>query len=75
MKMNEKSVGMDNMENDNKKLAMRIKEIGNKKGIMQARLARLINLIPNFIGRIESKNSKWLAWAEFLLPLNLIHCA
>ena len=40
------------------KLAMRIKEARHRKGITQERLASATNLSPNFIGRIESNNSR-----------------
>ena len=43
---------------DYKKLAMRIKEARHRKGITQEKLAMLTELSPNFIGRIESNNSK-----------------
>ena len=46
------------MEIDHKKLSMRIKEVRVRKGITQERLAILTNLTPNFIGRIESNNSR-----------------
>lgn len=48
----------ENMAIDHIKLAMRIKEVRRRKGITQERLAQLTNLTPNFIGRIESNNSK-----------------
>lgn len=48
----------ENMEIDHTKLAMRIKEVRRRKGITQERLAQLTDLTPNFIGRIESLNSK-----------------
>ena len=46
------------MEIDYKKLAMRIKEARHRKGITQEKLALETGLSANFIGRIESKNSK-----------------
>jgi transcriptional regulator with XRE-family HTH domain len=46
------------MEIDYKKLAMRIKEARHRKGITQEKLAALTGLSPNFIGRIESNNSR-----------------
>jgi len=46
------------MEIDHRKLAMRIKEVRRRKAITQERLALLTDLTPNFIGRIESHNSK-----------------
>ena len=46
------------MDIDFKKLGMRIKEARHKKNITQEKLATLTNLSPNFIGRIESNNSK-----------------
>lgn len=47
------------MEIDYKKLAMRIKEARHRKtGMTQEKLADLTGLTPNFIGRIESNNSK-----------------
>jgi len=46
------------MEIDFKKLGMRIKEARHRKNITQEKLAILTNLTPNFIGRIESNNSK-----------------
>ena len=46
------------MEIDYKKLAMRIKEARHRKGITQEKLAMRVGLSPNFIGRIESNNSK-----------------
>ena len=49
---------MDGMEIDHYKLAMRVKEVRRRKGVTQERLAQLTGLTPNFIGRIESHNSK-----------------
>jgi transcriptional regulator with XRE-family HTH domain len=53
---------MMNSENeitiDYKKLGMRIKEARHRKGITQDKLAAITNLSANFIGRIESNNSK-----------------
>ena len=46
------------MEIDFKKLGMRIKEARHRKNITQEKLAAFTNLSPNFIGRIESNNSK-----------------
>jgi len=46
------------MEIDHKKLAMRIKEARHRKGITQEKLAFNTGLSANFIGRIESNNSK-----------------
>ena len=46
------------MELDYKKLAMRIKEARHRKGITQEQLANITDLSPNFIGRIESNNSR-----------------
>ena len=46
------------MEIDFKKLGLRIKEARHRKNITQERLAALTDLSPNFIGRIESNNSK-----------------
>ena len=43
---------------DYKKLGMRIKEARHRKGITQEKLASLTDLSPNFIGRIESNNSR-----------------
>ena len=43
---------------DYKKLGMRIKETRHRKGITQEKLAAITNLSANFIGRIESNNSK-----------------
>jgi len=48
----------NNMEIDYKKLAMRVKEARHRKGITQEQLAIVTNLSHNFIGRIESNNSK-----------------
>ena len=45
-------------EIDYKKLAMRIKEARHRKGITQEKLAIETGLSANFIGRIESNNSK-----------------
>ena len=47
-----------NMEIDHKKLALRIKEARHRKGITQEILAFEAGLSANFIGRIESNNSK-----------------
>ena len=46
------------MEINYEKLAMRIKESRHRKGITQEQLAIETNLSHNFIGRIESNNSK-----------------
>ncbi|MCL2171071.1 MAG: helix-turn-helix transcriptional regulator [Defluviitaleaceae bacterium] len=46
------------MEIDYKKLAMRIKEARHRKGITQEKLAYETGLSANFIGRIESNNSR-----------------
>ena len=43
---------------DYKKLGMRIKEARHRMGITQEKLANLTDLSPNFIGRIESNNSR-----------------
>ena len=43
---------------DYQKLGMRIKEARHRKGITQEKLANLTDLSPNFIGRIESNNSR-----------------
>ena len=45
-------------EIDYKKLAMRIKEARHRKGITQEQLAVEAGLSANFIGRIESNNSR-----------------
>ena len=45
-------------EIDYKKLAMRIKEARHRKGITQEKLAAMTDLSHNFIGRIESNNSR-----------------
>ena len=45
-------------EIDYKKLALRIKEARHRKGITQEKLAIETGLSPNFIGRIESNNSR-----------------
>jgi len=47
-----------NMEIDYKKLALRIKEARHRKGITQGKLALETGLSANFIGRIESNNSR-----------------
>jgi len=47
-----------NMEIDHKKLALRIKEARHRKGITQEKLAFDTGLSANFIGRIESNNSR-----------------
>jgi transcriptional regulator with XRE-family HTH domain len=46
------------MEIDFKKLGMRIKEARHRKNITQEKLAAITGLSSNFIGRIESNNSK-----------------
>ena len=46
------------MEIDYIKLAMRIKEARHRKGITQEKLAAMTDLSHNFIGRIESNNSR-----------------
>lgn len=46
------------MEINYKKLAMRIKEARHRKGITQEKLATETGLSANFIGRIESNNSR-----------------
>ncbi|MDR2166545.1 MAG: helix-turn-helix transcriptional regulator [Clostridiales bacterium] len=46
------------MEINFEKLAMRIKEARHRKGITQEKLAAMTGLSPNFIGRIESNNSR-----------------
>jgi len=46
------------MEIDYKKLAMRIKEARHRRGITQEKLATQTGLSANFIGRIESNNSR-----------------
>ena len=46
------------MSIDYQKLGMRIKEARHRKGITQEKLASLTDLSPNFIGRIESNNSR-----------------
>jgi len=46
------------MEIDYNKLSLRIKEARHRKGITQEKLALETGLSANFIGRIESKNSK-----------------
>ena len=46
------------MEINYKKLAMRIKEARHRKGITQEKLAAEVGLSANFIGRIESNNSR-----------------
>ena len=46
------------MEIDYKKLAIRIKEARHRKGITQEKLAIETGLSANFIGRIESNNSR-----------------
>lgn len=56
--MDNENIENESMVIDHKKLAMRIKEVRRKKGITQERLAQLTDLTPNFIGRIESNNSK-----------------
>ena len=43
---------------DYKKLGLRIKEARHRMGITQEKLANLTDLSPNFIGRIESNNSR-----------------
>ncbi|MCL2605544.1 MAG: helix-turn-helix domain-containing protein [Defluviitaleaceae bacterium] len=48
----------NNMDIDYKKLAMRIKEARHRKGITQEKLALETGLSANFIGRIESNNSR-----------------
>ena len=46
------------MDIDYKRLGMRIKEARHRMGITQEKLANLTDLSPNFIGRIESNNSR-----------------
>jgi len=51
-------VSDNHMEINYKKLAMRVKEARHRKGITQEQLANDTNLSHNFIGRIESNNSR-----------------
>ena len=46
------------MDINHKKLALRIKEARHRKGITQEKLALETGLSANFIGRIESSNSR-----------------